>query len=88
MYSQGPKEPSFVVGFIIAGGHFKPNQRKIKTQKKRGGSNGGLNSHYRFDFMTFADFSILQTNENCFQWALIVKYNTNGVQIFSFFAVF
>lgn len=28
----------FVVGFIkIAGGHFKPNQRKIKTRKMGGG---------------------------------------------------
>lgn len=50
----------FVVGFIkIAGGHFKPNQRKIKTRKMGGDSNGGLNSCYRFVFMTFADIPIL-----------------------------
>lgn len=50
----------FVMGFVkIAGGHFKPNQRKIKTRKMGGDSNGGLNSCYRFVFMTFADIPIL-----------------------------
>lgn len=58
-------------GFInIPEGHFKPNQGKIKTRKMEGDCIRGLNSHYRFVFMTFANVSILFNvsfmSENCY----------------------
>lgn len=55
---RGPNPPFCCGLYQNSGGHFKPNQEKIKMRKIAGDANGGLNSCYRFVFMTFADISI------------------------------